>query len=290
MNTDTSQILVKFLTCPITGFGFYNPVTAADGNTYEMSALDTWFKNNNTSPITGEKIDKVVYRNTIVKQLVTELKTVYDIPTYTPSETDFDNEINEFIHSNNFSKILQYKKFNLSSLMGINIYGINFIEYLVKTFTDNNIINHIIQHCDNLDASDSYGNKIIHYLCMYPNIDTLRLIFEKNILINSPNNNNDYPIHFMCKNLDHTIVKMLIDYGALLTVTNNDGMQPLHIACKYSSAKVVKLLIKNEVNVNYFANNGTTPLELARSNSKIVKLLKDNGAIDFNAEPDSDSE
>ena len=39
--------------CPITRAPMCNPVMASDGHAYEQSAIEKWFKNHNTSPMTG---------------------------------------------------------------------------------------------------------------------------------------------------------------------------------------------------------------------------------------------
>jgi hypothetical protein len=42
------------LLCPISRCLMADPVTAADGHTYERSSIETWFKRNSTSPMTNE--------------------------------------------------------------------------------------------------------------------------------------------------------------------------------------------------------------------------------------------
>uniref|UniRef100_A0A7S1UFM5 U-box domain-containing protein n=1 Tax=Phaeomonas parva TaxID=124430 RepID=A0A7S1UFM5_9STRA len=40
--------------CPITGAPMCEPVVAADGHTYERSAMERWLRDHDTSPLTGE--------------------------------------------------------------------------------------------------------------------------------------------------------------------------------------------------------------------------------------------
>ena len=40
--------------CPITGVPMHDPVVAADGHTYERAAIERWFSEHDTSPLTGE--------------------------------------------------------------------------------------------------------------------------------------------------------------------------------------------------------------------------------------------
>lgn len=48
---DTGQI-ARLLSCPITKELMEEPVIAADGHTYEMSAMKLWLQQNDTSPAT----------------------------------------------------------------------------------------------------------------------------------------------------------------------------------------------------------------------------------------------
>jgi len=50
-------------TCPITHEIFTDPVIAQDGHTYERTAITEWFKHNDISPMTREKIGKVLITN-----------------------------------------------------------------------------------------------------------------------------------------------------------------------------------------------------------------------------------
>jgi len=44
-------------TCPITTEVMTDPVMAADGHSYERSAMERWFATKSTSPLTGEELD-----------------------------------------------------------------------------------------------------------------------------------------------------------------------------------------------------------------------------------------
>lgn len=50
-------------------------VIAADGCTYERSAITKWLKNNNLSPVTNQPMEhKNLTPNNIVKQILTSLR------------------------------------------------------------------------------------------------------------------------------------------------------------------------------------------------------------------------
>ena len=42
--------------CPITHARFREPVVTCDGHTYERHAIETWLKEHDTSPLTGERL------------------------------------------------------------------------------------------------------------------------------------------------------------------------------------------------------------------------------------------
>jgi len=57
MSVSLKDEIPKELLCPITKRLFYAPVIAADGNTYERIAIETWMSNIEVSPLTGIKLD-----------------------------------------------------------------------------------------------------------------------------------------------------------------------------------------------------------------------------------------
>ena len=62
--------------CPISLFIMKNPVIASDGNTYELSSLESLFKNNESvaSPLTREILNKnVLIPNKNIKKLIDDL-------------------------------------------------------------------------------------------------------------------------------------------------------------------------------------------------------------------------
>jgi len=63
--------------CPLTQELIFDPVTAADGHTYERLAIESWFESHDTSPIEGDKIEtKVLFPNHMMKKLT---KQIFDL-------------------------------------------------------------------------------------------------------------------------------------------------------------------------------------------------------------------
>ena len=70
---DLYNIPPQFL-CPITREIMLEPCIAKDGNSYEKSAIATWFSNHNTSPLTNEIIYPEIILNIALKQLIEDWK------------------------------------------------------------------------------------------------------------------------------------------------------------------------------------------------------------------------
>jgi tetratricopeptide (TPR) repeat protein len=63
----------KFFTCPITHEIMKDPVIAKDGQTYERSAIKKWLVENDTSPITRQRISDRLVNNNSIRSMMSEL-------------------------------------------------------------------------------------------------------------------------------------------------------------------------------------------------------------------------
>lgn len=66
---------MDFLKCKITHDIMTDPVIASDGHTYEREAITEWLKNNDTSPITREKISNTLIPNLLIKSVLSDYET-----------------------------------------------------------------------------------------------------------------------------------------------------------------------------------------------------------------------
>ena len=62
------------LICPITACLMEDPVMTMDGYTYEREAIEAWFRNNNTSPLTREVIPTTLVPNRNLKSQIESWK------------------------------------------------------------------------------------------------------------------------------------------------------------------------------------------------------------------------
>ncbi|CAF4197825.1 unnamed protein product, partial [Rotaria magnacalcarata] len=68
-------MLLDNLVCPIALTIFTDPVIAADGFTYERSAIERWLTNNDRSPMTNQVLpNKLLNPNTVIKQIITAVE------------------------------------------------------------------------------------------------------------------------------------------------------------------------------------------------------------------------
>ena len=69
-----NQVLRDEFVCPITQELMFDPVIAADGHTYDRSAIQRWLTNHDTSPKTGKKLDHLnLVENHNLKRLIDDL-------------------------------------------------------------------------------------------------------------------------------------------------------------------------------------------------------------------------
>lgn len=71
----TSALLVAEFSCPITHELILNPVTTVEGQLYERSAIEKWFKTNSRSPMTNVEIDKKLFEARSVSSAIRVLVT-----------------------------------------------------------------------------------------------------------------------------------------------------------------------------------------------------------------------
>jgi len=66
--------------CCITSEPFSDPVCCADGFTYERSAITSWLRNHDTSPLTGSPLpSKALVPNLTLKKAIIEYCERFDV-------------------------------------------------------------------------------------------------------------------------------------------------------------------------------------------------------------------
>lgn len=78
------EVPPKHIVCPITMEIMKDPVIVVNGDSYERTAIESWFKDNSTLPLSNEVItDKRLYPNTALKICINQWVTQYPQPIST---------------------------------------------------------------------------------------------------------------------------------------------------------------------------------------------------------------
>src|SRR5690349_22727419 len=137
--------------CPITRCVFNIPVLAEDGHLYERSAIEEWFSNNNTSPVTRMTIGKKLFGcKWFQDQLDEYLKN-------NPEQKDNQYKIEltfaklkEILRSDKFSELLNYTNFSMTTLHATNM------QHKLLKSCEFSIFKHVIDNMDDLSIRSCY--------------------------------------------------------------------------------------------------------------------------------------
>lgn len=238
-----------YITCPITGLIFIDPVKATDGYTYERSAIMEWFKNHNTSPMSGMIINnKTLIDDFSMKSIVTKYNYENDNKHKIEKQIVFQNI------EPNIQNMYKYNKFQLTKIVSNKK---SLMEY-ISTIHNFDIFKHVVMHSIDTFDHDQYGHYLIHYVCK--NASILEVEYLKN---------NGHNIECLTKNTEYSPEK---------------GKSPLHFACENNNDinnQIALYLINNNVNTNIMeelSSTRATPLYYAILNKKlnIVDILWEN--------------
>lgn len=234
--------------CPISHCIFMDPVIAEDGFTYERTEIINWLKNNNTSPITRDKINKIVLPNQFAKTIITE--KLQKNPQYKQHQYEIILPFSEILKQKAYTQILKIQSFTLNDLnILLNIYNKDldiYIVHMVYIIGPNKeiILKNNIQFSDEIlwlfvkqqynifmCSSKNIINllfeannfEIIKYYFEITNIDTqkkLIKIFNSSHLETCIKNNQKNIIVHIVEKLNYKFTNINIDYSIKLFVDN----------------------------------------------------------------------
>lgn len=294
--------------CPITREFFVHPVMAEDGHMYEREAIELWYKTNDTSPISRQKIDrKILIKNIIFNNMLDEFYK--NNPEHVPFNIDILIKIihDESYDSQNIMKYLQ----TINEFYGNkteNMVHTNSNDYYVKSlssiFNNEKFISFLISHMTNMSNISyefAFGDKLIHLICQFGTLNVIKMIIDNpNINLEAQNGDQCAPIHFICSG--DTIlsnenqlnaIKMLVEKNINLEIKNNNGWRPLHYVCSRSTnltnkhqLNAIILLVEKGVDIEAPVDDSARPIHFLCSNwnnmkdnnqLKAIKLLADRG-------------
>jgi ankyrin repeat protein len=208
--------LLQYLTCPITGLIFDDPVKANDGHTYERSAIEEWFADHSTSPMTGNPIkDKTLIEDFNMRSIIT--KYIQDNPDqlknkFKSEECEIPNLVS-IITSGKLQDLLKYGKFKLTETVYNNK---SLMEYLSRIMAID-IFKHVYIHSPDRRSIDENGYYLIHYVCRYSSLEIIKYLISDGHSVDAKTKDGKMPLHFACERTDDVndeIASYLINKGS----------------------------------------------------------------------------
>ncbi len=250
--------------CPISHQIFGDPVMAKDGFIYERTCIEEWLSQYDYSPQTKEKISKELFPSRTMKSMVHELLAKHEelredqfTPTY--SFTKNIQMVNNIVTTKDFRRLLSIVEFTFNYTK---IDNVGIFTRVLSQCTDNDILYHIIDNCDNV--TDSTGETLFHYVCRYLPVEFVQYMVQKGANTESASSRGERPIHYVCRNKNHPeVVKYLVDLGVELECMTDDEARPIHYACECSSLAMIKYLVSKGVDTSCTTKKGVTPIQLA---------------------------
>lgn len=158
-------------------------------------------------------------------------------------------------------KISSLKSFNMVELMNLGT------EFLYNYFIDLNfpeLLHHMTLHGHNLLVLDTDGNDFASYVCMAGNLDTIKILVEKEkIYVNQINKFGLNPhLNFACKNNNFNelnvscgvmIFNYLLKKGAQVRDSNTEHF--LKSVIHHNNYAFINLFIYNELNIDCKIND-----------------------------------
>lgn len=286
------NILQDLLICPITLQIFLEPVCAADGHIYELTALLDCLKLSNKSPTTNMPMNAIYTPAYLIKNLVDKL--LEENPELKKEQfiKKIDNSINSNINStnstNNTNNIV-----NINSTTTVHIVSdkgvfskfvknklFNQLYNYISRF-DNHITLTIDDNCEDIFKNDEIAKLLIdknvtikdhktwtllHFVCRYSSFEIIKYIIKKYI---SENKSIEYkvfdnwiPIHIICRYAEPPAVKYIIDTYIELKLDLEcellNGWRPVHLICRFSTIELFTYIVSKgvDINTNVYKYNG----------------------------------
>lgn len=295
----------KYLYCPLTKLFFYDPVVAEDGNIYEYLAIKEWMKTSSISPVSGNRMGRVLIKISIIKNLVNEYLNLH--PELKEKQFFFKkpfhlfrDEVFRLIDSGNYDKLCEYNDFVLSTVYKTH----TIFEEICKKCSDDVVI-YVIDHSVDYDAPSHDGNYPIHTACTWATAGPIIHLIHKKVELNKMGKKNipinlvfihqkerleilkemhkygamltdDFaykPVHYLARKVDNhfdfSCFNYMLAHGIDMETETIDGQRPLHILCQHCCYKedLIAFLTKYDVDLGAKLKNNKTFLELLVENT-----------------------
>ncbi len=237
--------------CPITGQIMYEPVFLCDGTAFEKDAIETWFQNHNTSPLTN-----------------IPLKNKDTTPVFL-----LKSMINKFLDEHPQHKTQQYSPKDAC------LQTLDKFIYYVGTSEQNRVdIKNYIQHTDSITILHHWLKELViityrRNLLRDVDIERMRILLQfgadpnQTVLSHECYEKGDsetnIPLLFLVSSLgDGSFAKEWIEQWNCSVFTRSSHASLLHWVAKFSTFTLLKYLVEEKgMDINSKDGEGDTPLE-----------------------------
>lgn len=219
------DILNKFR-CPITLEIFYKAALAEDGHMYEYDIFNEWYKNNETSPLTGLKIGNkitILYDiNNMIDEIIVKCPDI-EKERYCPNISYISNVVNiqRIIDESNFDELLKYKIYDLKHMDTNNI-----LRCFLKKCSNMDIICHVLDNSININYINNIGNNIVTEACIADNIYAIKYLKQHDFdMTHTSQKDNSNTLHQICLHGSFANVMFIIDeYSEFDIIVNSKSV------------------------------------------------------------------
>jgi len=119
-------------------------------------------------------------------------------------------------------------------------------------------------------AEERSGNSVLHYACMFNNIELVRYLIERGSDVNKVNNYDYTPLHIACELNCDEIIKILLENSADPNILNTDSENPLMLYVKDGkNLSIIELLIESGTNLDHENQYGDNVFERSITHNNI---------------------
>jgi len=261
---------INTISCSISKEIMFDPVLAEDGQTYERSCIEEWFRRNQTSPMTRQSIGTKLISNLMVKSIINNVLDESNTANFPVKgvETKYA-DIN--ILKQKFDKLKEKEESIKLKEEGI-----------FKLIYSGNIdvIKSLISIGTNINISTINGSTPLFIACETGQYDVVKLLLENDAVVDQADDNGCTPLYVACQ-MGHTrVARLLLNNSADVNRPTYYGDTPLYTACEEGYVDVVRLLLENGADVDRAASAEHTPLHVScwKGNIDTVRVLLENGA------------
>ena len=259
-----TDAIVQTITCPITQQIMVNPVVGSDGNTYDRTAIETWLRWKEISPLTNEHMTiQSLKINPAIKFLIDQYNTekLTTEPRSPPKISQIDTAVETTVYKNHGDVCLSFK--DLCKNFGA--FGIDILMCIDRSGSTNDKVQATQGNGLNLESQYSILDIIIH---------------ATNTIVSSLNNKD----RFACIIFDNS-VEVLVPFMAVSELNKNTILQKVSIikpggaTNMYGAiSKAIELLDEREDKTRNAAVMGLTDgvpnVRPARGEVKTLEILK----------------